>query len=66
MLRVAIRKMINQFSREAAKSRRDIERLSALAVGGAYRLHVEAGPGLLESVFESPKTSGSSRLRGFA
>ncbi|MBX7123718.1 MAG: GxxExxY protein [Opitutaceae bacterium] len=40
-------------SREAAKARRwDAEALSALVVDCAYNLHVEAGPGLMESVYE--------------
>ena len=40
-------------SREAAKARSwDVETLSALVVNCAYNLHVEAGPGLLESVYE--------------
>jgi iron complex transport system substrate-binding protein len=30
----------------------DVETLSAIAVDCAYKLHVEAGPGLLESVYE--------------
>lgn len=34
------------------KPRRDVEELSAIVVDFAYRLHVEAGPGLLESVYE--------------
>ena len=37
---------------EGAKPRRDAEELSAIVVDCAYRLHVEAGPGLLESVYE--------------
>ena len=44
--------MSDQFSREAAKPRRDVEQLSALVGESAYRLHVDAGPGLLESVYE--------------
>ncbi|MBX7123719.1 MAG: GxxExxY protein [Opitutaceae bacterium] len=40
-------------SREAAKARSwDAEALSALVVDCAYNLHVEAGPGLMESVYE--------------
>ena len=40
-------------SREAAKARSwDAETLSTLVVNCAYNLHVEAGPGLLESVYE--------------
>ncbi len=40
-------------SREAAKARSgDVEELSAIVVDCGYRLHVEAGPGLLESVYE--------------
>jgi iron complex transport system substrate-binding protein len=39
-------------SREDAKSRRNVEEVSAIVVDCAYRLHVETGPGLLESVYE--------------
>jgi GxxExxY protein len=39
-------------SHEGTKPRRDAEELSAIVVDCAYRLHVEAGPGLLESVYE--------------
>ena len=41
-------------SREGAKARRELnlEEISAIVVDCAYRLHVEAGPGLLESVYE--------------
>lgn len=39
-------------SREDAKARRNVEDLSAVAVDCAFKLHVEAGPGLLESVYE--------------
>ena len=39
-------------SREAARTRRDLEELSSIAVDCGYRLHVELGPGLLESVYE--------------
>lgn len=39
-------------SREGAKARRNPEELSAIVVDLAYHLHVEAGPGLLESVYE--------------
>ena len=39
-------------SYESMKPRRDAEELSAIVVDCAYRLHVEAGPGLLESVYE--------------
>lgn len=41
-------------SREYAKARKDLnlEEISAIAVDCAYRLHVDAGPGLLESVYE--------------
>lgn len=35
-----------------AKARRNLEELSAIVVDCAYRLHVEAGPGLLETVYE--------------
>lgn len=44
--------MNSKDSREGAKPRRNIEELSALVVENAYKLHVEAGPGLLESVYE--------------
>ncbi len=40
-------------SREDAKARRNVEEISALVVDCAYRLHVETGPGLLESVYEA-------------
>ena len=41
-------------SHEDAKSRKnpDVEELSAIVVDCGYRLHAEAGPGLLESVYE--------------
>lgn len=39
-------------SHEDTKARRDVERLSAIVVDCGYKLHVEAGPGLLESVYE--------------
>jgi hypothetical protein len=42
-------------SREAAKPRSaawDVEQLSAIVVDCGDRLHVELGPGLLESVYE--------------
>lgn len=39
-------------SREGAKARRDVEELSAIVVDCGYKLHVEAGPGLLETVYE--------------
>ena len=39
-------------SREGAKARRNVEELSAIVVECAYKLHVETGPGLLESVYE--------------
>ena len=44
--------MSEEISREDAKARRDVEELSAVVVDCAYKLHVEAGPGLLESVYE--------------
>lgn len=40
-------------SREGAKARRNVEELSAIVVDCGYRLHVEVGPGLLESVYEA-------------
>jgi iron complex transport system substrate-binding protein len=39
-------------SREDAKARRNVEEMSAIVVDCAYRLHVEAGLGLLETVYE--------------
>jgi len=39
-------------SHEGTKTRRDHEEMSRIVVDCAYRLHVEAGPGLLESVYE--------------
>jgi GxxExxY protein len=39
-------------SHEDTKARRDAEELSAIVVDCGYKLHVEAGPGLLESVYE--------------
>ena len=39
-------------SREDAKARRDVEELSAIVVDCGYKLHLEAGPGLLETVYE--------------
>jgi iron complex transport system substrate-binding protein len=40
-------------SREGAKTRSlDEEAISAIVVDCAYRLHIEAGPGLLEKVYE--------------
>jgi iron complex transport system substrate-binding protein len=39
-------------SHEDTKARRSIEEISAIAVDCAYKLHVEAGPGLLETVYE--------------
>jgi len=32
---------------------KDVEELSAIVVDCGYRLHVEVGPGLLESVYEA-------------
>ena len=40
-------------SHEDTKTRRDKEELSRIAVDCAYRMHVEIGPGLLESVYEA-------------
>lgn len=39
-------------SHEGTKPRRDLEEMSRIVVDCAYRLHVEAGPGLLETVYE--------------
>ncbi len=36
----------------ATKTRKDVEELSAIVVDCGYKLHVEAGPGLLETVYE--------------
>lgn len=43
---------VKENSREAAKARSNVEELSAIIVDCAYKLHVEVGPGLLESVYE--------------
>lgn len=40
-------------SHEGTKSRRDKEELSRIVVDSAYKIHVEVGPGLLESVYEA-------------
>ena len=37
---------------QGTKSPMNIEELSAIVVDGAYKLHIEAGPGLLETVYE--------------
>ena len=39
-------------SHEGTKPRRNVEDLSTIVVDCAYKLHVEAGPGLLETVYE--------------
>lgn len=39
-------------TRDNAQAPKSVEELSAVVVDCAYRLHVEAGPGLLESVYE--------------
>ena len=39
-------------SHEGTKPRRGAEEISAIVVDCGYKLHVEAGPGLLESVYE--------------
>lgn len=36
----------------ASRETRDVEELSAIVVDCAYKLHMEAGPGLLETVYE--------------
>jgi GxxExxY protein len=41
-----------KISHEGTKARSDKEELSRIVVDCGYRLHVEAGPGLLESVYE--------------
>ena len=40
-------------SHEDTKTRRNKEELSRIVVDCAYRMHVEIGPGLLESVYEA-------------
>jgi len=40
-------------SHEGTKTRRDKEELSRIVVDCGYRMHVEIGPGLLESVYEA-------------
>lgn len=40
-------------SHEGTKARRDKEELSKIVVDCAYRMHVDIGPGLLESVYEA-------------
>ncbi len=37
---------------QGTKSQMNIEELSAIVVDCAYKLHIEAGPGLLETVYE--------------
>jgi len=39
-------------SEQGTKSQMNIEELSAIVVDCAYKLHIEAGPGLLETVYE--------------
>jgi len=39
-------------SHEDTKTRRNVEELSAIVVDCGYKLHVAAGPGLLETVYE--------------
>lgn len=43
----------NSISLEGTKTRRDKEELSRIVVDCAHRIHVEIGPGLLESVYEA-------------
>jgi len=45
--------MMESISHEDTKARRDKEELSRIVVECAYRMHVEIGPGLLESVYEA-------------
>jgi len=45
-------------SHEVTKTRRDKEELSRIVVDCAYRMHVEIGPGLLESVYEAVLEKG--------
>ncbi len=40
-------------SREGAKTRSNVEELSAVVVDAAFHLHKDLGPGLLESVYEA-------------
>ena len=40
-------------SYEAAKTRSNTEELSSIIVDCGYKLHVDVGPGLLESVYEA-------------
>ena len=44
--------MSREISHEDTKARRDVEELSRIVVDCGYRLHVEARPGLLETVYE--------------
>ena len=43
---------MSRLSREATKAR-SVEELAALVVDTGYKVHVEVGPGLLESVYEA-------------
>jgi len=45
--------MTNDFSREGAKTRRDVEELASVVVDVAFHLHRDLGPGLLETVYEA-------------
>jgi len=45
--------MTNDFSREGAKTRRDVEELASIVVDTALHLHRDLGPGLLETVYEA-------------
>lgn len=40
-------------SREAAKTRKNIEEIASIVVDTAFQLHRDLGPGLLESVYEA-------------
>jgi len=42
-----------RISHEGTKTRRDKDDLSKIVVDCAYKMHVEIGPGLLESVYEA-------------
>jgi len=44
--------MNSEISHEGTKPQRNAEELSSIVVDCGYKLHVEAGPGLLESVYE--------------
>ena len=45
--------MNEKAAHEGTKTRRDKEELSRIVVDCAYKMHVQIGPGLLESVYEA-------------